>query len=158
MKRTRIPLLLFVLLNCLVVTSCNNEEEVTIQDIDNIRVEFIELKEDLKGMIYTLKVQNNSNHVIIQNNVYVSFPIKVGNGAGSNEFKIEAKNNKINIKPGEEVLLTAFAPKVMYEGNSNIDVTNPDIEIKGYVDKLSERNRFHRGGSYKAMIKQITNK
>ncbi|MCH1642943.1 hypothetical protein MJ257_22855 [Paenibacillus timonensis] len=152
MKATRIPLLLFVLLSCLVVISCSNVEEVTPpHDIENIRLKLIELKEDLNGMIYMLKVQNNSNHEIIQNNVYVSFPILVENGTRSNEFKIEAKNNKLNIKPGEEVLLTAFASKEMYEGNSNIDVTNPDIEINGYVDKVSELNRFHRGGGYKAM-------
>ena len=152
MKNFRIPLFLFILLIFLIVISCNNDEEVKPHDIDNIRLELVEQKEDLNGMIYTLRIENNSNHVIIQNNVYVSFPILIENGTRSNEFKIEAKNNKLNIKPKEEVLLTAFATKEMYEGISKIDITYPNIEINGYVDEVTELNHFHKGGGYKAMI------
>ena len=152
MKNFRIPLFLFILLIFLIVISCNNDEEVKPHDIDNIRLELVEQKEDLNGMIYTLRIENNSNHVIIQNNVYVSFPILIENGTRSNEFKVEAKNNKLNIKPKEEVLLTAFATKEMYEGISKIDITDPNIEINGYVDEVTELNHFHKGGGYKAMI------
>ena len=152
MKKFRIPFFLFILLIFLIVISCNNDEEVKPHDIDNIRLELVEQKEDLNGMIYTLRIENNSNHVIIQNNVYVSFPILIENGTRSNEFKVESKNNKLNIKPKEEVLLTAFATKEMYEGISKIDINEPIIQINGYVDEVTELNHFHKGGGYKAMI------
>lgn len=53
-------------------------------------------------MVYTIKLSNDSDFVIRQNNVYVSFPIKTGEmGFKENEYKVEADGNKLNIQPGK---------------------------------------------------------
>ncbi|MGG3306745.1 hypothetical protein ABER23_04880 [Paenibacillus lautus] len=68
-----------------------------------------------------------------------------------NDFKIEARNNKLNINPGEELLLTVFAPKEMYEGNHNIDLEDPHIEIKGFLNEVTEINQFNMIGGHRTM-------
>ncbi|WP_339291196.1 hypothetical protein MKY48_23635 [Paenibacillus sp. FSL W8-0187] len=103
--------IIFVILCLLISVSCSNKREVTTDDIDNIKLELIEQTEEANGKVFTLKLHNKSSHIIVQNIVYLSFPIKVENGFRGNDFKIEARNNKLNINPGEELLLTVFAPK-----------------------------------------------
>ncbi|WP_131724750.1 hypothetical protein [Paenibacillus solani] len=66
---------------------------------------------------------------------------------------IQAENNKLNIKTGEELILTVFAPKEMYVNNNNIDIDDPTIEIKGFINEVTEQNQFYKGGGYKAMKK-----
>jgi hypothetical protein len=141
--------IIFVILCLLISVSCSNKREVTTDDIDNIKLELIEQKEEANGKVFTLKLHNKSSHIIVQNNVYLSFPIKVENGIRGNDFKIEARNNKLNINPGEELLLTVFAPKEMYEGNHNIDLEDPHIEIKGFLNEVTEINQFNMIGGHR---------
>lgn len=124
---------------------------MTPEDIDNIKLTIEEKIEKPHGLTYSLKLQNNSKHVIKQNNVYLSYPIKTENGSRENEFKVEAKNNKLDIQPGEELLLTIFAPIEMYVGNDQIDINNPEIEIIGYLKEVEELKKFYKGGGYRAM-------
>ncbi|MGG6310376.1 hypothetical protein [Paenibacillus macerans] len=141
-------LLLLTILCLLTTVSCSNRSMVTItmEDIDNIGLELIERKEETAGMRYTLRLHNGSKHTIVQNNVFLSYPLKMKNGTKENPFKMEARNNKLNIKPEEEVLLTVLAPKEMVEGHPGMDITKPFIEIKGYLKQVSEENQFHIGG------------
>jgi len=143
--------IIFVILCLLISVSCSNKREVTTDDIDNIKLELIEQKEEANGKVFTLKLHNKSSHIIVQNNVYLSFPIKVENGIRGNDFKIEARNNKLNINPGDELLLTVFAPKEMYEGNHNIDLEDPHIEIKGFLNEVTEINQFNMIGGHRTM-------
>ncbi|MFE0556860.1 hypothetical protein ACFW1P_13140 [Paenibacillus sp. NPDC058910] len=143
--------IIFVILCLLISVSCSNKREVTTDDIDNIKLELIEQTEEANGKVFTLKLHNKSSHIIVQNIVYLSFPIKVENGIRGNDFKIEARNNKLNINPGEELLLTVFAPKEMYEGNHNIDLEDPHIEIKGFLNEVTEINQFNMIGGHRTM-------
>ncbi|MGG4090849.1 hypothetical protein [Paenibacillus lautus] len=143
--------IIFVILCLLISVSCSNKREVTTDDINNIKLELIEQKEEANGKVFTLKLHNKSSHIIVQNNVYLSFPIKVENGIRGNDFKIEARNNKLSINPGEELLLTVFAPKEMYEGNHNIDLEDPHIEIKGFLNEVTEINQFNMIGGHRTM-------
>ncbi|WP_339266712.1 hypothetical protein NYE54_24005 [Paenibacillus sp. FSL K6-1330] len=143
--------IIFVILCLLISVSCSNKREVTTDDIDNIKLELIEQTEEANGKVFTLKLHNKSSHIIVQNIVYLSFPIKVENGFRGNDFKIEARNNKLNINPGEELLLTVFAPKEMYEGNHNIDLEDPHIEIKGFLNEVTEINKFNMIGGHRTM-------
>lgn len=127
--------------------SCNNNA-VTSEDIDKIKLEIVEMRPHLVGLSYTIRLSNQSRQVIKQNKVYLSYPIKTESGSKGNEFKIEAKNNKLNIKPGEELILTVFAPKEMYEGNRYIDVDNPTLEIEGYINKVTEPSHFGKSGGH----------
>ncbi|GIO95980.1 hypothetical protein J14TS5_10660 [Paenibacillus lautus] len=143
--------IIFVILCLLISVSCSNNREVTTDDIDNIKLELVEQREEANGKVFTLKLHNKSSHIIVQNNVYLSFPIKIENGAKGNDFKIEARNNKLNINPEEELLLTVFAPKEMYEGNHNIDLEDPHIEIKGFFNEVTEINQFNMIGRHRTM-------
>ncbi|HZG84356.1 hypothetical protein [Paenibacillus sp.] len=152
MKRNIETLTCFVIfLLSLIIAGCNNEVIVTSQDIDNISLEIVEHQENPRGINYTLRLHNKSKQVIKQNNVYLSFPIITGTGLKGNEFKIEARDNKLDIKPGEEVLLSVFAPEEMYEDNKNIDIESPIIEIKGYINEVIGVSQFHKTGDYRAM-------
>ncbi|MBT2762178.1 hypothetical protein [Paenibacillus sp. ISL-20] len=149
----RRPLFIIAVILCLLISvSCSNKNEVTPDDIDSIKLELVEQKEEANGTMFTLKLHNKSSHIIVQNNVYLSFPIKIENGAKGNDFKIEARNNKLNIDPGEELLLTVFAPKEMYEGNHNIDLEDPHIEIKGFFNEVTEINQFNMLGGHRTMV------
>ncbi|MFG1731055.1 hypothetical protein [Paenibacillus sp. 843] len=149
----RKPIFIISVILCLLISvSCSNNNEMTTDDIDNISLELVEQKEESNGTMFTLKLQNKTSHIIVQNNVYLSFPIKIENGAKGNDFKIEARNNKLNIDPGEELLLTVFAPKEMYEGNRNIDLEEPHIEIKGFFNQVTELNQFNIIGRHRTMV------
>ncbi|WP_422657535.1 hypothetical protein ACK8P5_17470 [Paenibacillus sp. EC2-1] len=151
-KMGRKSLFFLVILFLLMNVGCSNKEEISPEEINNIRLVLKERKEDRDGTRFTLRLQNNSKYTIVQNNVYLSFPIKIENGSKSNDYKIEAKQNKLHIKPGEEVMLTVYTAKEMYEGNNKIDFENPNIEIKGYLDEMTETNLFYKGGGYSAMV------
>ena len=62
----------------IVLAGCNSEKEFTLNDIQKVKLELIE-KETLKeGLSYSIKLINDSDYVIKQNNVFVSFMIKEG--------------------------------------------------------------------------------
>lgn len=145
-------IIISVILCLLLSVGCSNNHEVTSDDIGKISIELQEQKEESNGTMFTLKLHNKSSHIIVQNNVYLSFPIKIENGTRGNDFKIEARNNKLNIGPGEELLLTVFAPKEMYEGNHNIDLKDPHIEIKGFFNEVTEKNQFSMIGGHRTMV------
>ncbi|KOR90341.1 hypothetical protein [Paenibacillus solani] len=91
MKNIKTLLLLISFFMCsTLITSCSNDTPNISEEVDKIKLELIEQKKDLNGMVYTLKLINNSSQVIKQNNVYLSYPIKTSNGSRSNVFKVEA--------------------------------------------------------------------
>lgn len=111
-------------------------------EIDKIKVEIVNVSNLPEGRGYSIKLKNGSRYTIKQNNVYLGFPIKKPNGYSSNNFKVEATGNRLNIKPGEEFTLNAFAPIEEYKGNSLLDIENPQIEISGYINEVKDLNHF----------------
>lgn len=56
----------------IVLAGCDSEKEFTLNDIQKVKLELIE-KETLKeGLSYSIKLINDSDYVIKQNNVFVS--------------------------------------------------------------------------------------
>lgn len=51
-------------------------------------------------------------------------------------------HNKLNIKPDEEIILSAFTPIEEYEGNTKLNTEECYLEIKGYIDEMKEENYF----------------
>ncbi|MDO7908007.1 hypothetical protein Q5741_16465 [Paenibacillus sp. JX-17] len=144
---------LLAILNLFMMAACSSEEKKVDpgQVIDNIKLTLVEEHKDYNGTGYTLKIANNSDETIIQNNVYVSFPVKIEKDSRSNPFKIEARNNKVNIQPGEEVRLMAWVPKAILQGTDQWELENPEIEIKGYVNEISDINHFFKSGNARLM-------
>ncbi|RKP57993.1 hypothetical protein D7Z26_00315 [Cohnella endophytica] len=131
-----------LLIIMIIITGCNTNKPITPNELDKINVEVIDRSEMPVGIAYTIKLSNESNHTIKQNNVFISYAIKTTNGSKGNEFKVEAKDNKLDIKPHEEVLLSAFTPIEELQGNDKIMMDECYLEIKGYVDRVEEVNHF----------------
>lgn len=144
--RVKIINLSFVMLVLFLLTSCNNKELITSDEVDRIKLEVINTTTLPEGISYSIKLTNSSKYTIKQNNVFLSYPIETVNGLKGNEFKIEAKNNKLDIKPNEELVLQAFAPIDGYYQNNKIDSNKINIEIVGYLNQVSEEQRFQKMG------------
>jgi hypothetical protein len=39
----------------------------------------------------------------------------------------------------------------MYEGNINIDIENPVIQIDGFINEVTQINHFGKSGDYRAI-------
>ena len=118
-------------------------------EIEKIRIEVVNESILQDGISYSLKLVNNSNHVIVQNNVYISFPVtnKEKTIWSSSDWKVEAKGNRLNIEPGKEVMLNAYLSDEFFKYNELICLDRPEVEIKGYLDNMNSMNQFHKGGS-----------
>ncbi|MFB9277608.1 hypothetical protein [Cohnella cellulosilytica] len=141
-----VPSIIMISFIFIVLTGCNSEPQVKTTDIDQIKIELIEKSEMPNGTAYTFKLKNLSRFTIAQNNVYLSYPIKTSNGSRGNEFKIEAKNNRLHIKSGEEIILNAFAPAEEWEDNRKLDTENFILDIIGYIGEVKEGRRFQKSG------------
>lgn len=104
-----------------------------------------------EGTAYSLSLKNGSSHIIKQNVIYLSYPIKNLNNSKSNKFKIEATGNRLNIKPNETVVVSVFAPKEEYENNQSLDIDNPNIEIVGYMDEVKDETHFQKSSGYQSI-------
>lgn len=136
--------LIFILV---LLAGCDNEKEFTLNDIQKVKLELIE-KETLKGgLSYSIKLINDSDYVLKQNNVFVSFMIKEGENAyKGNEYKVEAKGNKLDIQPGEKVTLNVFMPFEGMGDKSLLRIDNPIIQLKGYMEVVDNKHQFTTGG------------
>ena len=59
-------------------------------------------------------------------------------------MKVEAKGNKLNIQPNEEVLLNVFIPIECI--TPELKDIEPELEIKGYIEEVKEERCFHSIG------------
>lgn len=119
------------------------DTQTVVKDIGKITAEQLEVKETEDGTTYIYKIVNGSPYLIKQNVVYFSYYISVNNGYKGNPFKIEARDNKLDIYPGEEITLTVFAPKEMYQNNELLIIEDPSLEMKGYLNEVNYKNQFH---------------
>jgi hypothetical protein len=128
------------------MAACNKDEAMIPNDLDKIKLEFINHSTSPVGNSYAIKLTNGSKHVIKQNVVYLSYPLKLPNGQMGNKFKIEAIGNKLDIKPNEVINLNVFAPIQEYENNKNLVLDTPDLQIIGYIDDVTAEHQFSIGG------------
>ncbi|WP_258207975.1 hypothetical protein [Paenibacillus radicibacter] len=134
-------------MSILILAGCKRDIVANQIEIDQIKIEIVKSSITPDGKLYTFKLINESKLTIIQNNVYLSYPIKTASGTKVNGFKIELQNNKLNVVPNEVVLLTAFAPKEMYEGNKHINSDHLYIEMNGYINEVKEGLQFSKSES-----------
>lgn len=65
----------------------------------------------------------------------------VKDGFRHNDFKIEAKGNKLDIKPNEKVILNVFVTKEFIDMTS-LEIDRPNLEINGYINEVKAGNHF----------------
>lgn len=132
-----------ILLFLIILSGCRKEVVKIYDNNVNIVVEQVSKSELPQGIAYAIKFKNDSKHVIKQNSVYLYFPIIKNNenSKSNNPMKVEAKGNKLNIQPNEEVLLNIFIP---FESiTSEFKDIEPELEIKGYIEEVKEERHFH---------------
>ena len=155
MKRKRIYIIIFLILigGALFSFRKNNEfkPNITLEDIDGVTLQLIDETKTEHGILYNLKLTNISPKLLVQNNVFISYPLKGSTGTSQrqNNFKVEANGNKLNIKTGESINLRVFMPKEVYIDNEFILEDAPWFEVKGYLGKVDIRNQFMSGGDLK---------
>ncbi|MFF2176442.1 hypothetical protein ACFVT8_08290 [Lysinibacillus sp. NPDC058147] len=143
----KIKLLFSFIFILVLLAGCASDKEFTLNDVKKIKLELIK-KETLKeGISYSIKLINDSDYVIKQNNVLVSFPIKRGeSGYKENEYKVEADGNKLDIQPGEKVTLNVFMPFEGMGDKTLLGIDNPSIKLKGYMETVDAKHQFTMGG------------
>ncbi|PJO42871.1 hypothetical protein [Lysinibacillus xylanilyticus] len=143
-----LKLLSSFILTLVLLAGCVSEQNITVDDIKNIKLKLIEQQTFEEGISYSIKLTNGSDYVIKQNTVFVSFPIKHGESAyKGNEYTVEAKGNKLDIQPGEKITLNVFMPFEGMGDKSLLGLDNPNIQIKGYLHTIDEEHHFTTGGS-----------
>jgi len=70
----------------------------------------------------------------------------VGNASISNQCKVEATGNKLDIEPNEEVILNVFMPIENFKNSNLIDSQHPSLMIRGYLNEVKETNHFDKSG------------
>lgn len=106
---------------------CSQALHFTLDDVEKVSIEIIEERSTEDGISYTLKLMNQSKYT-------------------STDVRIITRNNRLDIKPNEEVLLTAHVPKEIYEGNPLIHIDRPYAEIVGYFEEVENERRFTHYG------------
>ncbi|MGG0175915.1 hypothetical protein [Gottfriedia acidiceleris] len=108
-----------------------------------ITINLVKKTHNKHNIIYIFKMQNASKRIIKQSNVYLHFNIKTINGYKLDPFKVEAIGNKLNIKPHEKIILTFKIPIESALKNHLFSLDHPEIEIKGYTEKVSNSHLFN---------------
>ncbi|MFF3025372.1 hypothetical protein ACFVRR_22470 [Gottfriedia sp. NPDC057948] len=145
----KIKHLFILLLTFVLLTGCVNEKEVTVStnDFEKIRVELVKKEAIKEGNLYTLKLINSSYFVIKQNNVFVTYPLKINENAyKGNGYKVEAKGNKLDIQPGEKITLIVFMPFEGLGDKNLFALDNPSYQLKGFLENVDSKHQFSVGG------------
>lgn len=134
-----------IILFCLILSGCSPKFDQTESGImDDITFELISKNINLNTRVeYNIKLTNNSDYTIIQNNVLFGFindPEE--HGETTNPFRVLAAGNRLNIKSGESVELSVSFSPTFYKEFTESEVRIANIYIVGYVDRLKEGNRF----------------
>ncbi|BFI97987.1 hypothetical protein MMB68_23800 [Priestia sp. Y58] len=140
---------LILLALAIVFSGCSKEEgNVPLKELEKIHINVIKEQKMKQGISYEMELVNKSDLTIKQNNVFLSYPLKMKNGYSENKFKVLAEGNKLNIKPKQKVQLTVFLP---YKGINKeaLAIDEPDVKCIGYWNKLDDYHQFSFGGSLK---------
>jgi hypothetical protein len=138
----KLTLVISTLMVFVILTACNDSSASSKNSIDalvNVKFELISEDTDLNTDInYIIKMTNNSEHKIVQNNVLFSFINEPDeSGETTNPFGIIAKGNKLNIEPGESVDLEFNFPSNFYEDFEEYEVRKANLYFTGYLNKLN---------------------
>lgn len=150
MTKKRMAFIIILISSCitLMFSGCTSAKVTNLpEELEKIKLEVVKKSVLPEGIFYSIKLTNGSSFIIKQNNVYVSYPMNIGKNAKSlNKAKIEAEGNKIDIRPGDEIILNAFIPDGIFNSDK-VDLSVLQYEIKGYIGEVEDINRFGRLGN-----------
>lgn len=149
----KLKLLLFIILS-MTLTACSSSEETLKKfDVDKISFEITDQFENSSTIAYTIKVTNNTEVLISYLDLYLSFPLIIGNGTKGNSYVTIGMplDNTIILEKGESLEFGLNAPlDTEFMNLDAIDSEHPSIELRGYVNKDIP---FGISGSINALVK-----
>ena len=125
-----------------------NKNNLNTFEMDNIHLKVLSEKELDQVKVYSIELSNQTDHVIVQNEVYLSYPLINMTQSKQNDLVVRGRNNKLNIKQNEKVLLDFYIPRNILN-TQMIDYENPHMEIIGYSDEVTDKHRFQKSGDLK---------
>jgi uncharacterized protein YpmS len=137
-----------VMVSVLLMAAKDNKAKVSTainysSEIDKITVKITKTSKLATGIGYAIELENGSRNLLKQNTVYLGYRLKTKNGFRHNDFKVEVKGNKVDIKPNEKVILNVFVSKE-YIDMSALEIDKPNLEINGYLNEVKAENHFMR--------------
>ncbi|EJS05935.1 hypothetical protein [Bacillus mycoides] len=119
---------IIILVLFFVLSACSSKNNITFKqaDVENgIVYELISKNLNMNTEIsYKIKMTNNTDYIIVQNNVMFSFPKSpTVSGQTTNPFRVLAKGNKLNIKPGDSIVLEVSFSSDFYSEFKNTEVS-----------------------------------
>ena len=101
------------------------------------------------GIEYNILISNNSNYMIYELSLALSYPIKMANGNISNKERIEAELKVDSIESGSYEIVKVFVPST-YSSKNNLDVEGLEVNLDGYLNEVKDQNKFSLAGAIDA--------
>jgi len=100
------------------------------------------------GKAYSLRLTNNSEMTLKHNVVYLTYPMKMDKSTAEklSSLKVVADGNKLDILPGEAVMLNVYIPNEAIGNNQRLQLERPYVEIVGYMEEVVDVMRFMKSG------------
>lgn len=110
--------------------------------IDNLSFTVQDITDSNKGDLLTIKIVNNSDIKIYNNNILFNYPIKQDNGYVENKYKIKAVLTKQAMEPKEEMIISVLIPFGDFITEESFHKDLLYYEYYGYYDKVSVKTSF----------------
>lgn len=143
----RIALVLMAL-SVLALTACGSSSPAF--DPEDLEIRVLKFHSEENFNSFDIELENKGPSEVGYLKLYISYPIKQGNGIKVNPYKVEAVSNKqevVRLKQGEKVSLHVSTPTKEVFGDSGlIDLQHPSYELDGYVLEQDREVPFQIGG------------
>lgn len=116
------------------------------QAVDQIGAEIENEKVVNDGIEYNIRISNNSNYLVYDLNLALSYPLKIGNGSISNNDRIGAELKVESIESGSYEIVKVFVPSA-YFLKDNMDGESLEVNLDGYLNEVKEQNKFSLSGA-----------
>ncbi len=147
MKRLIIYILIVSTLMLLIGCSPSVNEEFNDNDI---KISMLSSKIRDEDQTYIFEVINEGYIELSHLSLELYYPVLIANGTKSNPFTLQGRaesNFKINLKKGEKVSFSFYAPvKEVFGDSSLLDFNKPQLKIKGFAIVNKSEVPFEKSG------------
>lgn len=144
---------LLIFMSILLINNPSTEQLTSgelLEEVEKVNLTIKEQTELPSGEVkYVIEVFNDSNYPIKKGELYLSYDVKIKNGAAGNPFKmiIDLHND---LEAGEKTDIEAIATIAIFDPNK-VYTQYLTLDLKGYFNEVSNENFFHIGQSNTAV-------
>ncbi|QFF98970.1 hypothetical protein PB01_09060 [Psychrobacillus glaciei] len=143
MKKGKLLLIILIILLGVIFGCSVNKVEF---DDKNIIFNVVKTESTDEYESYSIEISNKTGFDLTHLTFYLSYPIKTSNGSKGNPFAVEGKTNTnrpINLKSGETITFSIFAPiKEVFGESQLLKFEDPSIKLQGYYKDEKEEIPF----------------